>query len=130
MDLIQVAQKVTPPVCKLGDYGKYLYKQQKKEKKSKSKKGGELKGVRLSFNISSHDMNTKIRQAKSFLEEGNKVRIEMKLRGREKALQKHAREKVKEFLQKLKEQISFEVEKKLKKKPRGLTMIIYHTTKK
>lgn len=125
-----MTQKVSPPVCKLGDYGKYLYRQQKKKRKSKSKKGGELKGVRLGFNISSHDMNTKVDQAEEFLKEGNKVRIEMKLRGREKALQDHARKKIKKFLQKLKDRISFQTEKKLKKKPQGLTMIIYHSTKK
>ena len=58
LDLIQVTEKVVPPVCKIGDYGKYLYSLKKKEKKVKPK-GGELKNIRLSFNISDNDLRTR-----------------------------------------------------------------------
>ena len=82
LDLIQVTEKLEIPVCKLGDYGKYLYQLQKKERKE-FKKMGELKTVRLSFNISLHDMETKANQTKKFLEKGNKVKAQLFFKGRE-----------------------------------------------
>lgn len=123
-DLIQVTEKVEPPVCKLMDYGKYLYRQQKKEKSANHHKGGELKGIRLTFRISEHDLETRANQAEKFLKKGDKVRIEMRLRGREKALQGFAREKIKKFLEILEKSIPIKIERELKKQPRGLTMII------
>lgn len=123
LDLIQVTEKVFPPVCKLGDYGKYLYQQKKKEKSAKPK-GGELKGIRLGFGISEHDLETKAHQAEKFLKKGDKVRIEMKLRGRQRALRKFAEEKIKNFLKVLENLIPIKIERELKKEARGLTMII------
>ncbi len=123
LDLIQVTEKVIPPVCKIGDYGKYLYRQKKKEKLAKPK-GGELKGIRLTFRISEHDLETRAHQAEKFLKKGNKARIEMKLRGREKALQGFAKEKIKKFLEILEKSIPIKIEGELQRKPRGLTMII------
>lgn len=123
-DLIQVTEKVEPPVCKLMDYGKYLYRLKKKERGAKLHKGGELKGIRLTFGISGHDLKTRARQAEKFLKQGDKVRIEMKLRGREKTLQGFAREKINKFLEVLENSIPIKVERELKRKPRGLTMII------
>ena len=125
LDLIQVTEKVEPPVCRLEDYGKYLYQEKKKEKTAhKHNKGGELKGIRLTFNISQHDLETRANQAKKFLEKGNRVRIELPLRGRQKALHGFAREKMEKFLELLKENIPLKVEKEIKKEPRGFTMII------
>jgi len=123
LDLIQVTEKIIPPVCKIGDYGKYLYQQKKKEKLAKPKVS-ELKGIRLTFRISEHDLETRARQAEKFLKKGNKVRIEMKLRGREKALQGFAKEKIKKFLEILEKSLPIKIERELQKKPRGLTMII------
>lgn len=125
LDLIQVTQKVEPPVCKLGDYGKYLYREEKKEKATRKHKGGELKGIRLTFNISLHDLETKVRQAEKFLKRGDRVRIELPLRGREKALQDFAREKIEKFLEILKGVISIRIERELKREPKGFTMIIF-----
>ncbi len=124
LDLIQVTDKADPPVCKIMDYGKYAYQQKKKEKQAKQNTGGELKGIRLGFNISEHDMETRAKQAAKFLKKGDKIRIELRLRGREKALQGHARERVKQFLEILKRLTPIKTERELKKKPRGLTMII------
>lgn len=125
LDLIQVSSKVEPPVCKLGDFGKYQYLQEKKEKESKKhKKTSELKGIRLTYKISQHDLDTKARQAEKFLNKGDKVRIELPLKGREKALEGYAREKINNFLESLKEKVDFKTEKELKKEPRGLTIII------
>ena len=124
LDLIQVTEKVEPPICKIMDYGKYLYQQKKKEKLAKPHKGGELKGIRLGFGISEHDLKIRALQAGKFLKEGNKVRIEMQLRGRQKALRGFAEEKIKNFLEVLEKLIPIRIERELKKKPRGLTMII------
>ncbi len=124
LDLIQVTERVDPPVCKIMDHGKYLYALKKKEKKAKAHHVGELKGIRLTFSISEHDLGTRARQAEKFLKKGDKVRIEMKLRGREKAHQDFAREKIKKFVDLLQQTIAIKIERELKKQPRGLTMII------
>lgn len=126
LDLVQVTEKVVPPVCRITDYGKYLYKEEKKKRTSKQKKIGALKGVRLRFNISSHDLETRVKQTEKFLNQGNKVKVEMQLRGREKAfaLQNFAKDKVNTFLELLGQRLSFKIERELKKEARGFTMII------
>jgi len=124
LDLVQVTEKVEPPVCKIMDYGKYRYSLQKKERKIKIKIAGELKGVRLGFNISLHDLETRAQQTEKFLKRGDKVRIELPLRGREKALSGFAKEKINKFLEILAKLISYKVEKELKREARGFTMII------
>lgn len=124
LDLIQVTEKVDPPVCKLGDYGKFLYQKKKKDGKARSKQVSEIKGIRLSFGISEHDMKIRAKQAEKFLSKGHKIRIEMRLRGRQKALQNFAREKIRKFLEVLKEVVPCKIERELKREPRGLTMII------
>jgi len=125
LDLIQVTEKVDPPVCKIMDYGKYLYQEEKKEKEAlKKQKGGEMKGIRLSFGISAHDLETRAHQTEKFLKEGDKVRIEMILRGREKAHQDFAKDKISQFLDILEKQVHFKVERELKRESRGFTIII------
>lgn len=124
LDLIQVTEKTDPPVCRIMDYGKYLYSLQKKERAARVKKGGELKGIRLSFNISTHDLETRARQAEKFLKRGDKVRVEMVLRGREKGLQNFAQEKINQFLEILGKLIPIKIEGELKKGTRGFIMII------
>ena len=124
LDLIQVTEKVVPPVCRIANYGKYLYQQQKKEKKMAKPKGGELKEIRLTFGISPHDMETRAKQAEKFLKEGDKVKVNMALRGREKAMGQFATEKVKKFLENLNSIIPIKTERELKREPRGFTMII------
>lgn len=123
LDLIKITDKVEPPVCKIMDYGKYIYQQSKKERKLR-KKSGELKNIRLSFNISEHDMETRVAAAEKFLKKGNKIRIEMVLRGREKALSDFAKQKLEQFLAMLEKLISIKVERELKRERRGLTMIV------
>ncbi|MBI2041970.1 MAG: translation initiation factor IF-3 [Candidatus Nealsonbacteria bacterium] len=123
LDLIQVTERVEPPVCKIMNYGKYIYQLGKKEKQERPK-GGELKGIRLSLGISQHDMEVRTRQAAKFLKDGNKVRIEMRLKGREKAMGDFAKEKIYKFLETLKTVIPNKVERDLKRDPRGFSMII------
>lgn len=122
LDLIMVTRKIDPPICKIGNYGKYLYSLKKKV--GKSPKTGELKGIRLTFNISDHDLETRANQAKKFIDKNCKVRIEMKLRGRQIGSLDFAKAKVEEFLEKLKKQTAIKIESELKRQPRGLTMII------
>ena len=123
LDLIQVTERVDPPVCKIMDYGKYIYQLSKREKQSKQK-GGELKGIRLSFGISQHDLEIRTRQTEKFLRGGDKVLIEMRLRGREKAMGDFAKGKMKKFLEIMQGLMPYKIERELKRDPRGLTMII------
>lgn len=124
LDLVQITEKVEPPVCKIIDYGKHLYWLEKKKKVTKQQKGGELKGIRLSFNISPHDLELRAKQAEKFLKQGDKVRVELQLRGRQKALQPIAREKIDKFSEILQGLIPIKIERELKRQARGLTMII------
>lgn len=84
LDLVLVAPNVSPVVCKIMNYGKYKFEQAKKEKESrKNQKAIELKEIRVTPNIGAHDFNFKVRNARNFLEAGNKVRLTMRFRGRE-----------------------------------------------
>lgn len=122
LDLIQVTEKIDPPVCKIMDYGKYLYRLQKKEKNVK--KSTETKGIRLRFNISPHDLETRISQSEKFLKKGNRVKIEMALRGREKRLSNFAREKLKKFIEELGKRTPIKKEGEIRRGGRGFTAIV------
>ncbi|AOM82277.1 translation initiation factor IF-3 [Salisediminibacterium beveridgei] len=83
LDLVMVAPNAKPPVCRIMDYGKYRFEQQKKEKEARKKqKIINVKEVRLSPNIEEHDFNTKLRNARKFLEKGDKVKAAIRFRGR------------------------------------------------
>ncbi|WP_414635132.1 translation initiation factor IF-3 [Bacillus sp. NTK071] len=83
LDLVMVAPNAKPPVCRIMDYGKFRYEQQKKEKEARKKqKIITVKEVRLSPNIEEHDFNTKLRNARKFLEKGDKVKASIRFRGR------------------------------------------------
>ena len=87
LDLVKIAPKAQPPVCKIVDYGKYRYEQSRREKEAKKKqKTVELKEVRLSPNIDTNDLNTKVNNAKKFIGKGNRVKVTLRFRGREMAL--------------------------------------------
>jgi translation initiation factor IF-3 len=97
LDLVEVAPTASPPVCRLLDYGKYRYEQTRKERKAKrGQKVGLLKELRLRPKIEEHDLQAKIKTARKLLDEGNKLRVVVRFRGREaiypelglKALQK------------------------------------------
>jgi len=125
LDLIMVTDKVVPPICKIGDYGKYLYSLQKKERKNiAGSKHGETKNIRLSFNISDNDMLTKVIATEKFLNKGDKVNVELHLRGREKQLSNVGLEKIKKFIKLLEEKIPIKIEKEIKKEPKGLSVTI------
>lgn len=82
-DLLCVAPNAQPPVCKMVDYGKYRFEAQKKAKEAKKKQSvTEIKPLRLSPVIDTHDFETKVKQARNWLEEGRKVKVDMRFRGR------------------------------------------------
>ena len=86
LDLVKVAPQAKPPVCKILDYGKYRFEMQKKEKEAKkNQKVVELKEIRLSLNIDTNDFNTKVNQAAKFLQQGHKLKVSIRFRGREMA---------------------------------------------
>ena len=87
LDLVKIAPTAKPPVCKIIDYGKYKYEQTRKEKEAKKKqKTVDVKEVRLSPNIDTNDLNTKVNNAKKFIQKGNKVKVTLRFRGRELSL--------------------------------------------
>ena len=86
LDLVKISPNSNPPVCKLMDYGKYKFELGKKEKEQrKNQKVVELKEVQLSFTIAKHDMETKCKAAQKFLQEGNKVKVTIRMFGRQQA---------------------------------------------
>jgi len=86
LDLVKIAPKANPPVCKIMDYGKYLFEMAKKEKEArKNQKVINVKEVRLSASIEDHDLGVKARNADKFLKSGDKVKVTIRFRGREMA---------------------------------------------
>ncbi len=86
LDLVNIAPKAVPPVCRIMNYGKYCFEQAKREKEAKKKqKVVEVKEVRLSLKIDTHDFNTKANQAIKFLDHGDRVKVSIRFRGREMA---------------------------------------------
>ena len=95
LDLVEVAPTAIPPVAKIIDLGKYVYQQEKQQKKQKTKhKAGELKAVKIGQATSEHDMMIKIKQLEEFLKEGYKVKVEMFLRGKRAGKQRVRAKKV------------------------------------
>jgi translation initiation factor IF-3 len=123
LDLVEVSPKAKPPVCKILDYGKFQYTQAKQHRQSQAaQKTVSTKGVRIGLRTDTHDLEFKKKQAEKFLGKGNKVKIEIVLRGREKAHQGLARKNITEFLETL--EIPFRTEEEVKKFPGGFNTII------
>lgn len=123
LDLVKIAPKADPPVCKIIDYGKYKYEQARKEKEAKKKqKIIEIKEIRMSPNIDTNDMNTKIQAARKFLTKGNKVKVSIRFRGREMAHTNESRPMLLEFAEKLSDVAV--VEKEPKMEGRFMTMFL------
>ncbi len=86
LDLVEISPNQSPPVCKLLDFGKFKYEQQKKKNEAKKKqKVMEIKEIKIRPNIDDHDYGVKMRAMKAFLEEGDKVKVTLRFRGREMA---------------------------------------------
>ena len=123
LDLVKIAPKAQPPVCKIIDYGKYRYELARKEKEAKKKqKTVEVKEVRLSPNIDTNDLNTKVNNAKKFISKGNKVKITLRFRGREMAHVQQTKHILDDFAELLKDVAS--VEKPAKLEGRNMSMVL------
>ncbi len=104
LDLVEIAPNAKPPVCKIIDYGKFVYEQQKREKIQKKKQHVTvLKEIRLHPNTDTHDFDFKARHATRFLEEGNKVKVSVIFKGRELAYKEHGEALLKRFIETLEE---------------------------
>lgn len=122
-DLVEISDKVDPPICKIVDYGKYKYAQEKKEKKQQAhQKKSEMKGIRIGLTTSPHDLEIRAHQTEKFFKEGHKVRVEMELRGREKAHGDLAKERLELFLTMISGGVKKEEE--IKRSPRGMSVTI------
>ncbi len=112
LDLVEVSPLANPPVCRIMNYGSYQFQQEKKERKQKAKvRKVEVKGLRLSLNIGPHDLATRRQQSKKFLEKGDKVKLEIRLRGRERAHMGRAREIMQQFVDDLNSEIPVTLDK-------------------
>ena len=104
LDLVMISPNANPPVCKIMDYGKYKYEQSRKEKESKKKqKVVNIKEVRLRPGIEANDLNTKANQAIKFLKKGDKVKVELRFRGRELGHKDIGKEVMLKFIDRVKE---------------------------
>jgi len=123
LDLIEIAPTVSPPVCKIMDFGKFKYEREKGERQQgKKQKAVETKGIRIGFTTGKHDLGLRAKQIEKFFKEGNKVKVEMRLRGREKAHQDLALQKFNEFLAMI--PLELNIEMPPKKLPHGFVAII------
>jgi translation initiation factor IF-3 len=123
VDLVKIAPTAKPPVCKIVDYGKYRYELARKEKEAKKKQRViEVKEIRLSPNIDTNDLNTKINAAKKFLSKGDRVKITLRFRGREMAHMASSKHILDDFAQALSDVCV--VEKPPKVEGRTMTMFL------
>ena len=98
LDLVLISPNAQPPVCRIVDYGRYRYEQEKREKEAKKKQNIiEVKEVQLSCRIENHDFETKVKHAMRFLGEGNKVKVVLRFRGREMSHQEIGKEILERF---------------------------------
>lgn len=123
LDLVKIAPTAQPPVCRIVDYGKFKYEQLRKEKEAKKKqKVTEVKEIRLSPNIDTNDLNTKINSARKFLTKGDRVKVTLRFRGREMAHMNSSKHILDDFAESLSD-ISV-VEKAPKVEGRSMTMFL------
>ena len=123
LDLVKIAPNAKPPVCKIIDYGKYRYDLARKEKDAKKKqKTVELKEIRLSPNIDTNDLNTKVGAARKFITKGDKVKVTLRFRGREMAHMNSSKYILDEFAESLSDIAT--VDKAPKVEGRSMTMFL------
>ena len=104
LDLVEIAPQAKPPVCKIIDFGKFQYEQQKRDKLQKKKQHVTiLKEIRLHPNTDTHDFDFKARHAENFIKDGNKVKVSVIFKGRELAYKDHGKELLIKFVERLKD---------------------------
>ncbi|MBR0091200.1 MAG: translation initiation factor IF-3 [Lachnospiraceae bacterium] len=123
VDLVKIAPQANPPVCRLVDYGKFRYEQLRKQKEARRKQRTvEIKEIRMSPNIDTNDLNTKITAARKFLEKGNRVKVTIRFRGREMAHMNASVHILTDFAKELEELAV--IDRAPKQEGRTLTMIL------
>lgn len=123
LDLVMIAPQAKPPVCKIMDYGKYLYEIQKREKEARKKqKVISIKEIRLSPGIEEHDINVKCKNAEKFLKDGDKVKVTVRFRGREADYSHFGEELLRKIADKLQEVSVIEKEPKLEGRNMSMTL--------
>lgn len=124
LDLVEVSPLAAPPVAKILNFHQFKYKQGKEIQKQKSRqKKQEIKGIRLSLRISQHDQEMRLDQAVKFFKEGNKLRVELPLRGRENQHQDLARQVMGSFIEQLEARHPLTIEQPLQKQAGRLSII-------
>ena len=127
LDLVKIAPAANPPVCKIINYGKYRYEQGRREKEAKKKqKTIEVKEIRLSPNIDTNDLNTKMNHARKFLKNGDKVKVAVRFRGRELAHMSVGKEILDQFAEKLSDVAVIDKPAKVE----GRNMVMFLTEKR
>lgn len=127
LDLVLVSPKAKPPVCKIIDYGKFKYEEEKRAKEAKKKQAViNVKEVRMSPNIDTHDLETKAKQANKFLKSGDRVKVTIRFRGREMAHQNQGREVLNDFVELTKD--FGQIDKKPKMEGRNMSMFLSPST--
>jgi translation initiation factor IF-3 len=125
LDLVEINPKAEPPVVKVIDFKHFKYQKEKEIRKQKiNSKISELKGVRLSIRISDHDLDTRKMQAEKFLERGDKVKIEIILKGRERSKSGMAYDVIKKFIETIKEKMYIRTEQEVESQGNKITAII------
>lgn len=123
VDLVKIAPNAQPPVCRIVDYGKFKYEQTRREKEAKKKqKVIEIKEIRMSPNIDTNDLNTKVGAARKFLSKGDRVKVTIRFRGRELAHMNDSKYMLDDFAKALED--CAVVEKPAKVEGRALTMVL------
>ncbi|MEO5927242.1 MAG: translation initiation factor IF-3 [Patescibacteria group bacterium] len=124
-DLVEVSPKESPPVCKFLDFGAFKYQKDKETRQQKAHaKKVEVKGIRLSVKMGEHDLAVRLTQALDFLKEGQKLKIEIILRGREKAHGEIATQRIQTFLAKITEQYQLYTEQEIKQQGGNVSAIV------
>lgn len=115
-----VAPQAVPPVAKILDYGKFKYEQDRKERKNKAKKVQEVKEIRLSYNTDDHDLEVKFKQAQRFLQEGHRIKLRLKLVGREMAF----KDKAVGELDRFRDMLGLEYEQPIMRQGKQMTVLL------
>ncbi len=123
LDLVEIVPNAKPPVCKIINWGKYQYQQSKKKQDSGKKKSKVVvKGVRLRPATGENDLNFKLKQVEKFLKEDYRVKVEIILRGREKAFREASKKKLQEFIEKIETPVK--IEQSIQKQFNGWNILI------
>lgn len=124
-DLVEVSPKENPPVCKFLDYGAFKYQKEKEQRQQKAHaKKVEVKGIRLSVKMAQHDLDVRLGQALDFLSEGQKLKIEIILRGREKAHGELAEERIRNFISDLSKKYTLYTEQEVTRQGGNVSAIV------